>query len=144
MIVLNLTCSGGHHFEGWFASVDAFTEQSEAGLVVCPTCNNAEIMRLPVAPMVRRHAAEITPASLPRDSAGRDLVQQTLVQQTLARLAADADDVGDRFAEEARRIHYHEIPERSIRGQASLHETHALLEEGIVVLPVPAKKDDLN
>jgi hypothetical protein len=134
MIVLNLSCSDGHHFEGWFASADAFAEQSEHGLVVCPVCNGAEILRLPAAPRVRRFAAETAP--IPREL-------QTMALE-LARLLADADDVGDQFPEEARRIHYQEVPERTIRGQATLYEARELLEEGIAVLPLPSKKIRLN
>jgi hypothetical protein len=130
MIVLNLSCSDGHLFEGWFASADAFAEQSEQGQVVCPVCNGAEILRLPAAPRVRRFAAET--ASVPREL-------QSMAQE-LARLIADADDVGDQFPEEARRIHYHEVPERTIRGQATLYEARELLEEGVAVLPLPGKK----
>jgi hypothetical protein len=138
MIVLNLSCSGGHHFEGWFASAAAFSEQSERGQVVCPVCNDAEILRLPAAPRVRRFAAAAAPGTVqPADSL------QSIVQN-LARLIADADDVGDHFPEEARRIHYREVPERTIRGKASLYETRELLEEGIAVLPLPGKKESLN
>jgi hypothetical protein len=138
MIVLNLSCSGGHRFEGWFASADAFAAQSEQGQVACPVCNDAEIMRLPAAPRVRRFAAETAPVVAQQDRGLQAMAQD------LARLIADADDVGDKFPEEARRIHYREVPERAIRGQATLHETHALLEEGIAVLPLPGKKDSLN
>jgi hypothetical protein len=145
MIVLNLSCSGGHLFEGWFASADAFTVQCGQGLVACPVCSIAEIQRLPAAPRIRRFTAEASP--VPLQQAGTQLPgTRQAMAQALARLAVDADDVGDRFPEEARRIHYQEVPERAIRGQATLHETRELLEEGIAVLPLPLpdKKDRLN
>jgi hypothetical protein len=150
MIVLNLSCSGGHRFEGWFASADVFTVQCGQGLVACPVCSVAEIQRLPAAPRIRRFAAEASP--VPLQQAGTQLPgtpqssTPQAITQALARLVADADDVGDRFPEEARRIHYQEVPERAIRGQATLHETRELLEEGIAVLPLPlpGKKDRLN
>jgi hypothetical protein len=138
MIVLNLACSGGHRFEGWFASADVFAAQSEQGHVACPVCNDAGIIRLPAAPRLRRFAAETAPVPAQQAAGLRTMAQD------LARLIADADDVGDRFPEEARRIHYREVPERAIRGHATLHETHALLEEGIAVLPLPGKKESLN
>jgi hypothetical protein len=128
VIVLNLICVSGHRFEAWFASTDAFDVQLAGGLVACPHCQATEVSRLPNAPHVRR-ASPQTP-SAPEAT--------TRLAQTLAALADEAEDVGARFPEEARRIHYREASARSIRGQASVTDAMDLLEEGIPVLPLPS------
>lgn len=128
MIVLNLVCGGGHHFEAWFASGDAFEAQSAEGLVACPYCNDTAIARLPSAPRVKR----TQPHSPGVPESGEQM------REAIGKLAQEAEDVGTRFPEEARRIHYQEAPERTIRGQASVADTLELLEEGIPVLPLPS------
>jgi hypothetical protein len=128
VIVLNLICGSGHRFEAWFASADAFDDQVLLGLVACPHCHDTEVSRLPSAPHVRRTAPDT--AADPDNAA--------LTARVLARMAAEAEDVGMRFPDEARRIHYREADARSIRGQASIADTLELLEEGIPVLPLPS------
>ncbi len=128
MIVLNLICGTGHRFEAWFASAEAYEHQEALGLVACPHCQDTEVSRLPSAPHVRRAAPD---AATHPDIAA-------LTSRMLARIAAEAEDVGTRFPEEARRIHYHEADERSIRGQATIADTLELLGEGIAVLPLPS------
>lgn len=130
MIVLNLSCSRQHRFEGWFASIDEFSRQSGEGLVVCPICGDAEIERLPSAPHLLRGADR--QAEPPPEPAGSPRGMLELLQQALQ----NSEDVGERFPDEARRIHYHEAPQRTIRGLASRQETHDLLDEGILVLPL--------
>lgn len=159
MIVLDLSCANEHRFEGWFASSAAFEDQRSQGLVSCPVCNTAAVRRLPSAPYVQTRSAQ-TPASsgaqaswapalptrapatpvsgLPSPAAVAELLG------TLRRMAKSAEDVGERLPEEARRIHYGEAEARDIRGAASRDEVEELLEEGIVVLPVPPQDDDLH
>ena len=127
MIVLNLTCGIGHCFEAWFASAEAFDEQVAGGLVCCPQCQDTAVARLPSAPHVRRGQPQPVAATAPEQA----------MREALERLAREAEDVGQRFPEEARRIHYEEVPARSIRGQASVADTLELLDEGIAVLPLP-------
>ncbi|MDQ7990997.1 MAG: DUF1178 family protein [Candidatus Dactylopiibacterium sp.] len=134
MIVLDLLCDAGHRFEGWFASSEAFEQQRGARQVSCPLCNGSEVRRLPSAPHVQR----ATPSTPTTDAGPAQLIDR------LREVARLSEDVGERFPDEARRIHYGEAEARSIRGQASARETRALLDEGIVVLPVPADKDDLH
>jgi hypothetical protein len=135
MKVLNLRCSHDHRFEGWFASEDDFVSQGERGLLACPICNDATVSRLPSAPRLN--------VSRPRDDDPAARVLQARVQGQWLRAAREllqkTEDVGDRFPEEARRIHYGEAQERGIRGRASFEEATALREEGIdvVVLPLP-------
>lgn len=140
MIVLNLSCANGHAFEGWFASRAAFDDQCRRGLVSCTLCATDDVHALPSGPRVLRHAgtsyapalavADNVVQSAPADMAGA-------LFRALALAARSAENVGARFPEEARRIHYDEVPARAIRGIASRDETEALLDEGILVLPAP-------
>ncbi len=135
MIILDLVCDAGHRFEGWFASIDAFEQQMRSRLVICPHCDSHRIERLPAAPKIVRAES--------RKDQGRPPAESSSIQALLDKLdelAADAEDVGRRFPEEARRIHYDETERRSIRGLATLEETRELLEEGIPVLPLSKKR----
>lgn len=135
MIVLNLLCDNGHRSEGWFASREAYADQARRGLVQCSLCASTSTTAMPSGPRVRRQARDegspATPVMAPAQAAARQLFG------ALAEMARRAEDVGERFPEEARRIHYHEVPARTIRGVASAEETRALLEEGVPVLPAP-------
>jgi hypothetical protein len=140
VIVLNILCANGHHFEGWFASSDAFREQRTRSLVTCPHCHTSEVSQLPSAPRVLRGGQDLTPNAPPPDATAVDGSASAVAQavyQKLAAMARQAENVGERFPEEARRIHYDEAPARTIRGIASQDETRDLLEEGIMVLPAP-------
>ena len=141
MKVLNLQCGHGHDFEGWFASHDDFESQRERGLLTCPVCNDAEIRKLPAAPRLNLGAsATEAPASTPATQDVAQLQPQQLQaawMKMVRHVMAHTEDVGTRFADEARKIHYGESQERAIRGQASREETEALLDEGIDVLPLP-------
>ncbi len=133
MKVLNLRCANGHGFEGWFASEDEFMDQNGRGLVECPLCADQVISRLPSAPRLNLSGAR-KPEAPPQ---AVDLQASWL--QTVRALMQNTEDVGERFAEEARRIHYGEEPKRGIRGQATHEERSALQDEGIetLVIPVP-------
>ena len=134
MIVLNLVCRHEHRFEGWFASAAAFDEQQQRGMVSCPICDSDSVSRLPSGPRVissHRENAEKT-----QDTESLAVVHEQL-QQAIKSFVRDSENVGRRFPEEARKIHYNEVPARNIRGVASLSETHDLLDEGIIVLPLP-------
>lgn len=135
MIVLNLLCDNGHRFEGWFASREAYDDQAQRGLVQCSLCASTSTTAMPSGPHVRRQGREgadaPTQVMAPEQAAVRQLFG------ALAAMARRAEDVGHRFPEEARRIHYHEVPARTIRGVASAEETRELLEEGVPVLPAP-------
>ena len=140
MKVLNLQCSHGHGFEGWFASGDDFQGQLARGLVECPLCGEQTVQKMPSAPRLNLSGAS-EPAQPKRDVvAAPDATMQAAWLKMVRHVMANTEDVGERFAEEARRIHYGETEERAIRGQASREETEALLEEGIGVLPLPVPK----
>jgi hypothetical protein len=145
MKVLNLRCSHEHRFEGWFASVADFESQDARGLVACPMCDDKAITRLPSAPRLsvsKLHRVE-------RDEAveAAAVSTQTRMQaqwlHAVRQVLNNTEDVGTRFPEEARRIHYGEAQGRGIRGQASREDAQALRDEGIevmtVALPEPLK-----
>ncbi len=145
MIVLNLCCNSEHRFEGWFASADDFETQSARGLVTCPVCGDATIRRLPSAPYVQTRNVP-TPVAQPRTAPPGAIAPEAAatVIKALREMARAADDVGRDFPEEARRIHYGEVEARNIRGAASADEVGELIEEGILVLPVPPGEDSLH
>ena len=141
--VLNLACEHDHAFEGWFTSENDYDSQVERGLLVCPVCESQVIRKTPSAPRLNLGAVE--PAA--PQAQGSAPVQanvlpspqqlQALYLRMARELAANTEDVGERFADEARRIHYHEAPERGIRGVTSPDEARELIDEGIGILPLP-------
>ncbi len=151
MKVLDLQCGQQHVFEGWFGSEDDFQDQQLRGLVQCPMCGDAAITKRLSAPRLNlgssREKARPDPSENSVEDASpkkQSVVAGPQTDQALAmawmavakRIIDSTDDVGDKFAEEARRIHYGETKERGIRGKASADETQALLDEGIAVAPL--------
>ena len=146
MKVLDLLCPLEHGFEGWFASEEDFQSQQARSLVQCPLCGSPEIRKALSAPRLSLHAgpAPITEdPSAPTGQAGEQAIMQAERQQALddaawlraaRRIIAETEDVGQRFAAEARRMHYGEIKKRYIRGQTNAQETAELLDEGIPVM----------
>ena len=139
MKVLDLECRGGHVFEGWFASEQDFLAQRERTVIECPICGDASISKRPSAPRLHlgNAVSGISPTPELVPVAAAEPVLQAAWMTLARRILAATDDVGDRFAEEARKIHYGEVKERGIRGQASLAETESLQEEGIAVMRLP-------
>lgn len=148
MIVFDLACGDGHRFEAWFRSGAAYDEQAEAGALVCPVCRDTRIVKAPMAPRVARAAGGEPVAKPERQPVGKGQKREQEPAQSLARLRglieANCDDVGSRFAEEARRIHFGETDPRGIYGEASHEEAAALREDGIdyQVLPWWQRRDD--
>jgi hypothetical protein len=164
MKVLNLQCGQQHSFEGWFGSEDDFQSQLARQLIECPLCNNSDIVKMPSAPRLNfgGHAAPAPIANNPDpsgvavaavepanrlDSANTGLVasvtepghaeQQARFFKALRQVIANTEDVGDRFADQARAMHYGDAEQRSIRGQTTQREAIELVEEGIEVMPLP-------
>ena len=135
MKVLNLRCANGHGFEGWFASDDDYMDQNGRGLVECPLCTDRVISRMPTAPRLNLSGQRDEPAAEPMQA---DL--QVAWMQAVKHMMANTEDVGERFPEEARRIHYGESEQRGIRGEATPEERQALHEEGIEVVPIPVPR----
>ena len=136
MKVLNIQCAHGHAFEGWFASNEAFDAQLAQKLVECPMCGSTDITKGLSAPRLNLGATrpEAAPATtVAHAPASLEARWMRAVREVLA----NTEDVGARFADEARKIHYGEAQERGIRGQATAKQTAELIDEGIAVLPLP-------
>ncbi|MCZ7561976.1 MAG: DUF1178 family protein [Burkholderiaceae bacterium] len=167
MKVFDLACEHDHRFEGWFGSTQAFDEQLGRGFVECPVCTSRAVRRMPSAPRLNLSSA---PEPRPQAQSARDMEEkgrkdqkdrkdekgqkggevaaamptpqqlQALWMKMARHLAENTEDVGERFADEARRIHYNEAPERGIRGVATREQRAELEDEGIDVFsfPLPA------
>jgi hypothetical protein len=140
MKVLNLRCANGHGFEGWFASDDDFMDQNGRGLIECPLCSDRVVTRMPSAPRLNLSGAREPVATAPAAKEGAAVDLQAAWLQAVQHMLANTEDVGERFADEARRIHYGETAHRGIRGEASAEERQALHEEGIEVLSIPVPR----
>lgn len=139
MKVLDLQCSQQHTFEGWFGSEDEFQDQLARGLVECPLCGDAAVTKMLSAPRLNLGASQ--ESAPPQNVAtAPEATMQAAWMKMVRHVMANTEDVGPRFAQEARKIHNGESDERGIRGQASARETQELLEEGIGVLPLPIPK----
>lgn len=142
MKVLDLRCANDHRFEGWFGSDADLQSQQERGLLMCPVCGHNEVERLPSAPRLNLSSSRAdaarkdAPAKAVEGEGGVPATLQQLYLKAVRHVLANTEDVGDRFAEEARRMHYDEAPERGIRGTTSREEAQELAEEGIEVMPL--------
>ncbi|MEZ5920778.1 MAG: DUF1178 family protein [Parvularculaceae bacterium] len=147
MIKYQLKCASGCSFEGWFPSSDHFEREADAGRLECPSCGVTEVSRDIMAPALVRRASVSS-----KKSSGEDRAKQMNdAMADAARRARDYveknfDYVGERFPEEARRIHYGETKERAIYGEATKADAKELVDEGVAVAPLPtaatpAKKD---
>jgi len=156
MIKYALTCEKAHAFESWFPSSDSYETQHARGLVACPVCGSTQVAKALMAPQVARkdRRAETAPVSqAPEVAPGPEQVAMVspAEKELRARIRAlreelmkTADPVGDRFAEEARKIHYGETEFRSIYGQATPEEAKELAEEGVAFHALPVLPDDRN
>lgn len=149
--VFDLACAAGHVFEGWFRSHDDYEKQMQAGWVTCPLCGSTDIHKQLSAPRLnlRHGVGSKTPdaamatetAPTPASQPSLDAMQAQFFQQ-IKQAIRNTDNVGADFAEEARKIHGGEAPDRAIRGSATQAEYEALREDGIEVMPIPDFLDD--
>lgn len=148
MIRYSLLCSEGHEFEGWFRSSEDFDVQASGGLCACPQCGSTSVAKALMKPNVATSearavpvAAEGTPpAAIPPEA--RAFIEK--LKEIKAALLDGSEDVGKRFAEEARRIHFGEAPARSVHGEATEADARALVEDGIDILPLPILPGERN
>lgn len=151
--VFDLSCEHDHVFEGWFSSQDSYQDQLSRGLVRCPVCHSGQITRrvsaphlnvshLRAEPAPRAESALQARAAVAAPSGDQMARLQAEVLRQIRRIVRQTDDVGARFADEARRMHSGEIEERPIRGTASAEECRELVEEGISIMPIPDILDD--
>ncbi len=141
MISYSLVCDNSHKFDAWFRNAEAYEEQSGRGVVTCPMCNSAKVGKALMAPAVARHNSEKVSLSTghPQMSEVRELMRAMR-----RKITSEADYVGDRFAEEARRIHFKEAEARGIYGEATHDEVSELIEDGIDFLPLPNLPEEAN
>jgi hypothetical protein len=155
MIRYKLQCKKGHEFEAWFASSDVFDRQQKKGQLACPSCGSKSVSKALMAPSVaprsKRKAAperqQQQPTGAPKPEMQRVAAHSELVtalRKLRAEIEAKSEYVGARFSEEARKIHYEEVPARGIHGEATAEEAKALKDEGIEFYPLPILPEDQN
>ena len=160
MIHYNLRCADGHAFESWFQSSSAYETQEKRKLVNCPVCGSSEVERAIMAPRIvgKRGRDNAAAESLPAPAPGTELATPSPTPLLMAQerelrakikelrdhIVSSADNVGERFPNEARKMHYGDVEHRPIYGEASPDEARALIEEGVEVMPLPTLPDDRN
>jgi hypothetical protein len=157
MIRYNLRCDRGHAFESWFQSSSAYESQEKRKLVSCPACGSVKVERAIMAPQIvskkGREAAPM-PAETPAAEAtaqgstpllmAQELELRAKIKELRDHIVKNADNVGERFPNEARKMHYGDIEHRPIYGEASPEEARSLIDEGVEVSPLPVLPDDRN
>jgi len=151
MIKYALVCDKRHEFESWFSDSAAYDKQAKRGLVSCPECGSTKVEKAIMAPRLsgtRKRARKTeTPASTSAPVAMLSPQEQELrtkLKELRDHITRNADNVGKKFPEEARKMHYGEIEHRSIYGEASLESAKELIEEGIELHPLPTLPDEQN
>lgn len=141
MIRYTLVCDSDHRFEAWFKSADAYDEQSARGIVTCPVCMSDKVGKAIMAPAVSRAASEKVPLSIghPEQKQLREMMRALR-----EKVVSEADYVGDRFADEARKIHFKEVDARGIYGEATREEVARLVEDGVDFMPLPHLPEEAN
>lgn len=154
MIRYSLRCENGHTFESWFQNSDAFASQHKRKLVSCPACDSIKVEKAIMAPQLSRKSnsrAQPDAAPIPADQQPMPLAMAPQERELMAKLreirdhvTKTAENVGEKFPDEARKMHYGDIDHRPIFGEATSDEAQSLIEEGIDVLPLPVLPDDRN
>jgi hypothetical protein len=136
-----LQCSNGHQFDAWFRNAAAFDEQQARGIVTCAICGDGTVEKALMAPALSRtEERQAAPGRGPLDAAKF----REMLRQYRQKVTSEADYVGDKFAEEARKIHFEEVEARGIYGEATRDEVVALVEDGIDFLPLPGLPEEHN
>ena len=147
MIHYDLTCENGHDFDGWFRDSAAYDAQAVGGLVSCSHCGSVKVEKQLMAPRIPAKANSKPEASTKMVAGPVDpriAAMMQMMREMRKKVEETADYVGDKFAEEARKIHYEESEQRGIYGEASAEDAKALIEEGIAVHPLPRLPEDGN
>lgn len=140
MIQYTLTCEAQHKFDAWFRNAAAYDDQAARGILSCPICNSKKVEKALMAPAVSTKTDTVSLSSGHPDQAKFLEAMRALRKK----ITADADYVGDKFAEEARKIHYEEAEARGIYGEATRDEVASLVEEGVEFMPLPHVPDEHN
>jgi len=141
LIRFSLICEREHDFEGWFRSNDDFDKQKKRGFVECPACGSHRVEKALMAPAVSTSRKQEKIALAMGDQQRQAMAQ---LKALADKMRENSDYVGDKFAEEARKIHFGEADPRGIYGEATLDEAKGLAEDGVEFLPIPAFPDDRN
>ena len=155
MIRYNLRCEKGHAFESWFQSSAAYESQEKRKLVSCPACGSVKVERAIMAPRIvgkkgreatapEAAAAEVTAKGSTPLLMAQELELRAKIKELRDHIVKNADNVGERFPNEARKMHYGDIEHRPIYGEASPEEARSLIDEGVEVSPLPVLPDDRN
>ncbi|OJY74150.1 MULTISPECIES: DUF1178 family protein [unclassified Rhizobium] len=142
MIRYSLSCDNAHEFEGWFSESADFDRQVASGFLTCPVCNSSAISKLLMAPSVSTARKKDAMQTVAMDAARKEAMAK--LKEAVDAIKASAEDVGAKFPEEARKIHYGEADARGIIGKATPDEAQALVEEGIEIAAIPVLPDDIN
>lgn len=141
MIRFSLVCDADHSFDGWFRNGDDFDTQKKRGLVTCPVCHSPKVDKALMAPAVSTGRKKDTIALAMGEEQRKALAQ---LKAMAAKARENADYVGDKFAEEARKIHFGETQARGIYGEATPDEARGLIDDGVEFMPLPVFPDDQN
>lgn len=141
MIRFSLICDNEHEFEAWFRSSDDFETQKKRGFVDCPSCGSHKVEKALMAPAVSTARKQEKVALAMGEEQRRMMTQMKAMAE---KIRANADYVGDKFAEEARKIHFGEADQRGIYGEATLEEAKSLAEDGVDFMSVPVFPEDQN
>lgn len=142
MIRYSLCCEKSHEFEGWFSESAEFDRQKASGYLTCPICGSGEVSKVLMAPAVTTARQKEGTQALAVSAAQKQAMSK--LKEAIQEIRASSEDVGEKFPEEARKIHYGEAEARGIIGQASPVEVKSLMEEGIEIAPLPVLPDDVN
>lgn len=141
MITYSLVCENEHKFDAWFRNGQAYQDQHDRGIVTCPICNSSAVEKAVMAPAVSRANSEKVAVSTGHPEHAQLLETMRALR---TKMISEADNVGDKFAEEARKIHFKEVEARGIYGEATREEVTALLEEGVDFMPLPSLPEEHN
>ena len=149
MIRFSLVCDREHGFESWFRDSAAFDDQAERGLLSCPVCASVKVSKAIMAPQVARKDRTAVPAAAPTRQqvalmSPEEAALRAKVKELRAMLTENSDYVGDRFADEARRMHEGELEHRPIYGEAKIEDVRSLIEDGVDIHPLPTLPDERN
>lgn len=143
MIIYRLVCSSGHEFEGWFTNSAVFDEQAAKHVLDCPVCGDTDVTKAIMAPAIGKSTERPPEPSVQNAQPDHGKIRQFMAGYRKF-IEANAEYVGTKFTEEARKIHYGEAEERHIYGESTLKEARELVEEGVEIAPVPPDPEDLN
>jgi hypothetical protein len=141
VINYSLVCANDHKFDAWFRNAEAYEQQHKRGIVTCPVCNSGSVGKALMAPSLSRSGGDKVALSIGHPQHAQ--LREAMVALR-NKVTSEADYVGDKFAEEARKIHFKEVDPRGIYGEATREEVAGLLEDGVDFMPLPTLPEEHN